>query len=310
MSGSSQSFFDCDQYSLDEIQSLFSLAKQLRDVDFDVSRMPFNPESLRGKTAVLTFFEPSTRTRLSFQMAAYHLQMNVLSFAGESSSLSKGESELDTIRNLDALGPALLVLRCNDDFDQMRASYEVNAPVLNAGWGQRSHPTQALLDAFTMQDVLGDLNGKRVLFIGDIKHSRVARSNIALLQRLGVQVMTCAPEDYQLEADGVEAVASLDQAIPQADAIVALRVQNERHSEAEGFSVESFQKDYRLSSDRLTGMKPNAIIMHPGPINHGVEMTEDVLRHPRCMVLNQVKNGVAIRAALIVKVLLSTEGSP
>lgn len=251
------------------------------------------------KTVALVFTEASTRTSLSFQMAAQMLGMNCLSFSVESSSLKKGETLLDTLQTLEAIGVDATIIRTSEDWPSLNVDQETSMSLINAGSGHFEHPTQALLDAFTIKQYFADLNGLKVTIVGDVLHSRVARSNIDVLRKLGAVVSFSGPEEFADHSiEGVEWI-DFDQAIQESDVIMMLRIQHERHSQGLSLSKEEYHNQYGLTLDRVQKMKPESIIMHPGPVNRDVEIADEVMSHPKSKILEQVKNGVYMRMAIL-----------
>ena len=256
-------------------------------------------------TAALLFFEPSTRTRFSFEAACSRAGYHPLILdGGIGTSIEKGETVEDTIFNIQALRPLFFVIRCNDQVDLADVERRLDSPVINAGWGKRGHPTQALLDALTMFEKWRSLNGKNVLFVGDIKHSRVVSSHLELAKALNYNVAYCAPSEF-LPTGAENVFASLKEALEWADAVIALRVQKERHDNENIFLLEDYRESFGLNAARLSKLKSEALIMHPGPINYGVEIELDILDDPRCCILKQVENGVFLREALIRNIFVS-----
>ena len=250
-------------------------------------------------TAALLFFEPSTRTRFSFEAACSRAGYHPLILdGGIGTSIEKGETIEDTIFNIQAMRPMFFVIRCSDQVDLTGIESQIESPVINAGWGKRGHPTQALLDALTMFEKLGPLQNKNVLFVGDIKHSRVVSSHLELAKALGYNIAFCAPSEF-LPAQKEKSFSSLKEALEWADAVIALRVQKERHDNENIFLLEDYREAYGINAARLADLKPSALLMHPGPVNCGVEVEPEVLQDPRCCILNQVENGVFLREALI-----------
>lgn len=255
-----------------------------------------------GERIALLFFEPSTRTRMSFESAAYRCGLGPLVFdGGPNTSLEKGETVEDSILNVAAMGPRFLVVRCGDSVDLESISKKVPMPILNAGWGIKGHPTQALLDVFTMQESFSNLEGLRVLILGDVRHSRVAASHFELLPRLGIEVGICGPQDFLVSQKGVRTFEKLEDALSWAQVTMALRVQFERHEAATKNSNlrESYRDLFGLNKKSLKSFTSHGVILHPGPINHGIELETEVLSDSRCRVLDQVKNGVFVREALL-----------
>jgi aspartate carbamoyltransferase catalytic subunit len=259
-------------------------------------------QPLAGRVVANVFFEDSTRTRSSFEVAAKALGAEVLNWTTRGTSVSKGETLIDTLRNLDAMGPMAMVLRHSSSGAAVLASHHVRCAVINAGDGQHEHPSQALLDAFTLREHFGTLEGKRVAIVGDILHSRVARSNFHCLTRLGARVVACGPATLMpqdVEALGVERTLDLDAALEGADAAMMLRIQLERQNDSLFPSAREYARFWGLSPARAARLKPGALILHPGPINRGVEIHPEVADGPRSVILEQVSHGVAIRRAIL-----------
>jgi len=257
---------------------------------------------LRGRTIVSLFFEASTRTRSSFEVAARALGADVLSFQKEASSFSKGETLEDTVRNLDAIGADALVVRHPSAGAPRLVSRAVRACVVNAGDGAHEHPTQGLLDALTLRERLGPLEGKTVAIVGDIAHSRVARSNIHCLSKLGVHVRVGGPSTLiplGIEKLGCTVVPSLRKALEGADAVMALRIQQERILDARIPGTRDYARTWGINASSLALMPKDAVVLHPGPVNRGVELSSDVLEGPRSLVMDQVDSGVAVRMAVL-----------
>jgi aspartate carbamoyltransferase catalytic subunit len=281
-----------------EIEALLSSAAQHRDE----MRRGERRQPLAGKVVANVFFEDSTRTRSSFEVAAKALGAEVLNWTTRGTSVSKGETLVDTLKNLDAIGPAAMVLRHGSSGAAVLAARNVRSAVINAGDGQHEHPSQALLDAFTLQDHLGSLEGKRVLIVGDILHSRVARSNFHCLRALGARVTACGPATLmprEVTALGVDATADMDAALPGVDAVMMLRIQLERQSDSLFPSAREYTRSWGLTKPRAATLKSGAVILHPGPMNRGVEIHPEVADGPRSVILEQVANGVAVRRAVL-----------
>jgi aspartate carbamoyltransferase catalytic subunit len=258
--------------------------------------------ALRGRMAVNLFFEASTRTRFSFETAEKWLSADSLNFAAKGSSVEKGETLLDTARNLEAMSPDLIVIRHGTPGVPHFLARNLKAGVINAGDGAHEHPTQALLDALTIRQRLSRLEGLRVAITGDIAHSRVVRSNIWLLGKMGARVVLCAPPTLmppRISEMGVEVTNDFDAALEGADVVMMLRMQLERQGSSLFPSSREYFKRYGLTASRLARAKPGAIVMHPGPMNRGVEIASDVADSPRSVILAQVANGVAIRMAVL-----------
>ncbi len=293
--------------SKDSALNLLSVAQDMSQVnDRSIKKLP----TLRGRTVVNLFFENSTRTRISFEIAAKRLSADVINVAADSSSISKGESLKDTAQTLEALGADCIVLRhpSSGAAHQLATMGWISSAVVNAGDGTHEHPTQGLLDALTMQQAFGvDLSHLRVLIVGDIKHSRVARSNALLLTLLGAKVELSGPASLlppELTALGVELSNDFDQSLANGpNVVMMLRVQKERMLENFQKSESDYIKQWSLSSARLSSVSKDAIIMHPGPINRGLEISSQAAEDPRSRILQQVTNGLAVRMAVLYQVL-------
>jgi aspartate carbamoyltransferase catalytic subunit len=279
------------------------------EVFFEVSKRRVRKvPTLRGKTVINLFFEPSTRTRTSFEIAGKRLSADVINFSGSSSSVTKGETLLDTIKNLEAMHPDVLVVRHGASGAPHYVAGHTRAGVVNAGDGTHEHPTQALLDAFTIRRAKGRIAGLTVAICGDIAHSRVARSNAMLLSTLGADVRFAGPRTLLPPVDDAYPVKTFDRVEPAlegADVVMALRIQRERLSGALLPSLREYARLFGINDNRLSRAKPDAIVMHPGPINRGVELDGAVADGARSVVLDQVEAGVAIRMAVLY--LLSAE---
>lgn len=256
----------------------------------------------------MVFLEPSTRTRISFQTAAYRLGLDSFVFDSvSSSSLIKGESLPDTLKNIAAMLPDLMVLRYGNSPDVDATLPDLGCPIINAGSGTTEHPTQALLDAFTIQEALGELRGKKVLIVGDVVHSRVANSNLRLLTARGVEVAVCGPKSMLPQEepwDGVRKFTNLKEAASWCDVLMGLRIQTERHGDkSESFALAEYRDNFQVKQEHLKLMGPKGLLMHPGPVIHGVEFSPQVLQNPQCLVLTQVTNGMFVRAALMTLVM-------
>ncbi len=258
---------------------------------------------LSGKVVANLFFEPSTRTRSSFEIAAAALGAHVLNWTVAGSSASKGESLLDTVRNLAAMGPAVLIVRHPSSGAAELVARAVKCAVINAGDGQHEHPSQGLLDAFTLRRRWGGaLEGKRVVIVGDVLHSRVARSNLYCLKALGVDVVFCGPATLlptEVARLGAQVTTDLDAALDGADAVMMLRVQRERQTEALFPSEREYHRRWGLTSDRAEALKAGALVLHPGPVNRGLELSPEVADGLKSVILEQVENGVAVRKAIL-----------
>ncbi|MFT5430753.1 MAG: aspartate carbamoyltransferase catalytic subunit [Myxococcota bacterium] len=285
--------------SREQITALLDLAIRMKEVgERPLKKVP----SLRGKTVCHLFVEPSTRTKTSFDIAAKRLSADTMSLTASASSLTKGESLLDTALTLQAMGPDILVLRHNAAGAPHFLTRHIKAAVVNAGDGSHEHPTQALLDMMTMRQRLGRVEGLRVAIVGDIAHSRVARSNIFGLVTMGAKVVLSGPATMVpkgIEQLGVEVAPTIEGALEGADVVMMLRIQKERMGSDLFPSDREYFRLFGLTRQRLRLARPNVIVMHPGPINRGVEITPDVADGPESMILEQVTNGVAIRMAVL-----------
>ncbi|MFZ3200861.1 MAG: aspartate carbamoyltransferase catalytic subunit [Candidatus Acidiferrales bacterium] len=267
--------------------------------------------TLRGKTVALAFFEASTRTRISFATAAARLGADTMNLQAESSSLKKGESLIDTVRTLEAMRPDGIVIRHSSSGAPEFVAERLGVPVINAGDGMHEHPTQALLDALTIRDRKGRLEGWNVTILGDILHSRVARSNMHLLGKFGARITLCGPAMWmprELEAlsPGTRRVPRIEEALDGADVVMVLRVQTERIHEP-ALAAEEYILGYQLTAERLRLARPDALVLHPGPMIRGLEIDPVVADGPQCGVLEQVTNGLAVRMALLYHL---TGGAP
>ncbi len=263
---------------------------------------PLHARPLAGKVVANLFFEDSTRTRSSFEIAARALGADVLNWSAKGSSVAKGETLLDTVRTLDAMRPCALVLRHASSGAAALVAKHVRAPVVNAGDGTHEHPSQALLDALTLTERLGTLAGKTVVIAGDILHSRVARSNVHCLGLLGARVVLCGPVALMpkgIEALGAEVSYDFDRALEGCDAVMMLRVQLERMTHAFFPSAREYARRYGLNAPRAARLGPQVPVLHPGPMNRGVEISDEVAEGERSAVLDQVENGVAVRMAVL-----------
>jgi aspartate carbamoyltransferase catalytic subunit len=288
-----------------EIQSFLTRAK---DFQPGASNHAFKRlDTFKGRMVVNLFFEASTRTRTSFEIAAKRLGADAVSITASGSSVSKGESLVDTLNTLGAMRPDAIIMRHAASGAPHFLARHLPTPIINAGDGTHEHPTQALLDALTIHDQKGTIEGLRVAIIGDIAHSRVARSNVHLLSKFGATVVLCGPAsllpcELSSLAPGVILTYDINEAIRDADVIMMLRVQLERQHEP-AFPASEYFRFYGLRLDHLDLAKPDAIVMHPGPINRGRELSSDVADSQRSMILNQVENGVAVRMAVLERIL-------
>lgn len=273
------------------------------EVFFEVSRRRVRKvPTLRGKTVINLFFEASTRTRTSFEIAGKRLSADVINLSVSTSSVSKGESLVDTVKNLEAMHPDVIVVRHSASGAAELVARHTRAGVVNAGDGTHEHPTQALLDAFTIRRAKGRLEGLVVVIAGDIAHSRVARSNALLLKRLGASVRLCAPRTLLpigIEQYGAEIYSDLRRAVVGADVVMMLRIQRERLTEALIPSTREYSRTFGLNRAVLALAKPDAVVMHPGPMNRGVEIDSELADDVRSLILDQVEAGVAVRMGVL-----------
>jgi len=285
--------------AVDEIEHILETAFSLKEINRrSIKKVP----TLRGKTVVHLFYEPSTRTRTSFDIAAKRLSADTFSISGSTSSMVKGETFLDTLKNLESMNPDVFIIRHSASGAPHRLAARTPVSVINAGDGMHEHPSQALLDMMTILEKKGRLDGLTVLIVGDIAHSRVARSNILGLNKMGAHVLACAPPTLlpvDLNLMGVEMCTKLDDVIPHADVIMVLRLQTERQQQLLLPSLREYSVCYGINRERLAKTRADAVVMHPGPINRGVEISPDVADGPRSVILDQVTNGVAVRMALL-----------
>jgi aspartate carbamoyltransferase catalytic subunit len=286
-------------FSRDEIEMILQTAVGMKDIfTRSVKKVP----TLQGRTVCNLFFENSTRTRTSFELAAKRLSADVINFTVSTSSVQKGESLADTVETIQALGADFIVMRHGSPGAPGFVAQHVEASVINAGDGAHEHPTQALLDAFTIQEAKGSLEGLTIAIVGDIIHSRVARSNIHSLQKLGANIRLVGPPTLvpdEFKHFGCQIHHKLNDGLRGADIIYLLRIQLERQSKNLFPSIKEYQSLYGITAARLEHAKPDALILHPGPVNRGVEISADVLDSPRAVVTRQVTNGVAIRMAIL-----------
>ncbi|MCU0722550.1 MAG: aspartate carbamoyltransferase catalytic subunit [Planctomycetes bacterium] len=288
-----------EELTKEEILHILDTAESFKEVSTrSIKKVP----ALRGKVVVNLFFEPSTRTRTSFGLAATRLSADVVDFSKTGSSASKGETLKDTARNLQAMGVDIVVIRHEAPGTPLALSKILDASVVNAGDGPHEHPTQGLLDIFTMREAKGRIEGLKVLFVGDITHSRVARSNIWGLTKLGAEVAVVGPATLiprSLTTLGVKIHYDLDEIIGEFDVINLLRIQFERQQANLFPSIREYTRLYAINGERLARAKEDVLIMHPGPVNRGVEITPDVADGPHSAILRQVTNGLAVRMAVL-----------
>src|ERR1051326_968826 len=299
MSWTRKHLLDIESLSAEEITTVLDTAQAFKAVsERAIKKVP----ALRGKTVILLFVEPSTRTRISFELAAQRLTADIINFTAEASSLKKGETLKDTARNLEALNADIIIIRHSATGAPHFLSRFLNASVINAGDGAHEHPTQALLDAFTIREHKGRIQGLQVTILGDILYSRVARSNIWALTKLGAKVTLCDPATLVprvFEQMGCRVTYNVEEAIRDADIIHLLRIQHERQRKTMFPSLGEYATLFGLNKARLARTKPDALIMHPGPINRGVEIDSDIADSVRSLILEQVTNGLAVRMAAL-----------
>lgn len=303
MPTSKSSLINLSKFSKKNIELLFNESLSLKN---NSKNKKLNPSSKNGKTAALLFFEPSTRTRFSFEAACVRAGYHPMILGGSAgTSLEKGESISDTIFNIEAMRPDFFIIRTDGSVDLNKIESQLSVPVINAGWGFHGHPTQALLDGVSLFEKWQTLENKKILFIGDIKHSRVVASHFELAKILNYQIGICAPKDFLpdqqqslLLRSEILHFETVDEGLQWADAVMALRVQKERH-DGHFFDSENYKKKYGLNSENLKKLNSKAWIMHPGPINYGIEMEQHVLSDNRSLIMQQVENGVFLRESLI-----------
>lgn len=291
---------DVDDFSREELETVLDTASSMKEIlGREIKKVP----TLRGKTVVCLFYEPSTRTRVSFELAAKNLSADVVNMNASSSSAAKGESLLNTVRTIQSLGADYIVVRHSQAGAPYFVAREVEASVINAGDGCHAHPTQALVDLYTIKERLGKVEGLKVVIVGDILHSRVARSDCWAFTTVGMQVVWCGPPSLLPPQDGevppVTLEENLDRAIDGADIVMPLRLQLERQQGALWPSIREYVRYYQVNQERLARAKPKALVMHPGPMNEGVEISPEIAHGPRALVEEQVTNGVAVRMAVL-----------
>lgn len=290
---------DLQSLTKEELETILETAKSFKEVSArDVKKVP----ALRGKTIVSLFLEPSTRTRGSFELAAKRLSADTINMSGSGSSLSKGETIVDMAKNIEAMNVDLIIVRHADAGVPYMLAKNLKAAVVNAGDGCRAHPTQALLDMFTIKEKKGRIEGLKVAIVGDILHSRVARSNIVGLTRLGAKVTVCGPSTLipiGIEQMGVKVSYDLNETIKDKDVVMLLRLQTERQHENFLPSIREYAQQFGVNKNRLAHAKKDVMIMHPGPTNRGVELSAEVADGESSVILDQVTNGVAVRMAVL-----------
>jgi aspartate carbamoyltransferase catalytic subunit len=299
------SLIELSHLNENKITQLFDKCIQLKK-NFNAQSLP---ESKLKGVAVLLFFEASTRTRFSFEAACARAGVHPLILGGASgTSLEKGETMEDTVFNLEALRPLFFVIRCPDSLDLNSLQKQISVPILNAGWGMKGHPTQTLLDAVTLFERWGTLKNKKILFVGDIKHSRVVGSHLQLSKIMNYQIGYCAPKELlplYVKSD-VTIFDDLAEGLKWADAVVGLRVQKERHIDLihEDNFISNYREKFGLNLKKLEYLKSDGLILHPGPINYGVELEKEVLKDPRSVILQLVENGAFMRETLVREILV------
>ena len=294
-----KSLLGLEELSVAEIECILRQAAQFKE---DVPNPERKTDHLSGKRIVNLFLEPSTRTRIAFEIAAKSLSADVISITGKSSSLTKGETLRDTAMNVQALGADAIVVRHSSAGSSLFLSRTIDVPIINAGDGAHEHPSQALLDMFTLQENLGSLRGKKITILGDILFSRVARSNLWGLTKMGAEVTLAGPSTLvpkQFEEMGARVSHDLRESLADADAVMLLRIQHERQNSTHFPSLAEYTTMFGLNMERSKWLKPDAIILHPGPINRGVEIDSELADSSRAVILDQVKNGIAVRMAIL-----------
>lgn len=281
-----------------KIEEINSLLKSASELDLN-----FVSNELRHKKVLLAFFEPSTRTKLSFELAAKNLGAQTLDFLPNLSSINKGETLIDSLLTVQSMGVNVAIVRHPEEGIAKKLSENLDMQIINAGDGMNQHPSQALLDALTLKEVFGELNDIKLTICGDILHSRVARSNIDLLSKLGVEISLCGPTKLiENRYSDLNRYENIDEAVKNSDVVMSLRIQHERMQESEVPIVNEYFEKFGFKDSHFE-MNKNIFLMHPGPVNYGVEVEDKALHNPRCLINDQVKNGVLIRMAIIKKVL-------
>ena len=301
----SKDLLGIDYLEREEIEEIISTAESFKEVSTrDIKKVP----ALRGRTIVNLFFEPSTRTRTSFELAAKRLSADIINISSSTSSVVKGETLLDTARNIEAMNSDVIIVRHSMSGAPEILAKALKSSVINAGDGFHEHPTQALLDLFTIKERLGKVEGLKIAIIGDIAHSRVARSNILCLTKMGAEVRVCGPATLmpaEIGKMGAKVYFRPEDALDGADAVMMLRIQMERQERGLFPGVREYSRFFGLNQERVALASKGVLIMHPGPINRGVEISPEVADGPYSVILDQVTNGVAVRMAVIY---LLTEG--
>ena len=307
---SNQNILSTKELTKQDIQQILDTADSFKEIsNRAIKKVP----TLRGKTIINLFFEPSTRTRTSFEIAGKRLSADVINISGSSSSTEKGESLIDTARNLEAMKPDILVVRHKYSGAPALLSQFIDSPIINAGDGSHEHPSQALLDLLTIRSQKGELEGLKVAIVGDIRHSRVARSNIQAMQTMGIKVCVVGPPPLipaEFKYLGVEVSHNLREAIKDVDVVMVLRIQLERQSQGLLSSLREYSNYFCLTQESLDKARNDILIIHPGPVNRGIEISLDVMESKHSLILNQVTNGVAIRMALFYLLLGEKNANP
>jgi len=292
-----------EQLSVADIYHILDTAVSFKEIsNRSIKKVP----TLKGKTIINFFFEPSTRTRLSFEIAAKRMSADTFNISASTSSAQKGETLIDTACNLEAMRPDLIIIRHGSSGVPGLLTRHIDASIINAGDGTHEHPSQALLDTMTIREHKGSMEGLKIALVGDIAHSRVAHSNILAFTKLGAEVRVAGPATFMvphLDLLGARVCSSVEEAITDADVVMALRIQQERQDDPLIPSLREYSKFYGINYSLLQHAKPNALIMHPGPINRGVEMNPDVADGEGSVILEQVTNGVAVRMALLYLII-------
>lgn len=303
-SGKKRDILGLEKMTVPEIMKILTTAEEMKAiVNRDIKKVP----TLRGRSIVNLFFEPSTRTRTSFELAGKYLGADVVNINADSSSVVKGESLRDTLLTVEAMGVDIVVMRHKAEGAANYAAQVVSAAVINAGDGAHEHPTQALLDMFTIKQYKGKIEGLKVAIVGDILHSRVARSDIWGLQKLGAEIHIAGPQTLlprEIEKMGVQVHQRVEEALDEADVVNVLRIQLERQKRGLFPSAREYARIFGINSNRLKLAKPDALIMHPGPMNRGLEIAPDVAYSDQSAIQEQVQNGLAVRMAVLFLVLM------
>ncbi len=299
-----RNLFDLEDYSAEEIINILEVSNVMKEINQrDYKKLP----TLRGKTVCTLFVENSTRTRMSFELAASRLSADVVSFQESTSALQKGESLQDTVATLNAMGIDLYIIRHSSPGSPQMVNKYSGKPVINGGDGRHAHPTQALLDMYSIWEKMGSLQGLKITIVGDITNSRVVRSNLIGMKKLGAEVTICGPTTlvpgFMEEVYGCKVTYDLKTALKDADVVMGLRMQLERQAEGLFPSLEEYTKHYVLSKKTIQWAKKDALIMHPGPMNRGIEILPEIADSDQSIILQQVSNGVAVRMALLFLIL-------